>query len=210
MGLLPPLLAKASAWPPPVIISEFAENKDRLKDAFGNASDWIELQNTTSRPIALSGWSLTDDPTKKSKWSLPDVVLPPWGTRLIWASNANLTDPSGELHTNFALSKNGEYLGLYDADRMLVHDFGAAYPPQYGEHLVRPRPLAVRADGRPRVRRDPGPRALPRRRHARHHVATPVFRRFGLGRRRAPGGLRHKEPRLGTADQHEPAGARAR
>jgi len=126
------LLANASAWTPPVIISEFmAENKDGLKDAFGNASDWIELQNTTSRPIALSGWSLTDDPTRKGKWVLPDVVLPPWGTRLIWASNANLTDPAGELHTNFALSKNGEYLGLYDADRMLVHDYGTAYPPQY-------------------------------------------------------------------------------
>jgi hypothetical protein len=117
---------------PPVVISEFmAENKGYRYDAFGNASDWMELQNTTSRAINLSGWSLTDNAGNPRKWVLPAVTLPPWGTLLIWASDANLTDPAGELHTNFALSKSGEYLGLYDADRMLVHDYGPSFPQQY-------------------------------------------------------------------------------
>ncbi len=117
---------------PSVIISEFmAENSGIRYDSFGKASDWIELQNTTSRAIRLADWSLTDNASTPTKWVLPDVTLPPWGSLLLWASNADCTDPAGELHTNFALSKNGEYLGLYDADHMLVHDFGASYPPQY-------------------------------------------------------------------------------
>jgi len=126
------LAARFCAATPPVVISEFmAENNGFILDSFGNASDWIELQNTTSRAIDLTRWSLTDDASSPAKWVIPGVTLPPWGTLLIWASNANITDPAGELHTNFALSKNGEYLGLYDADHVLIHDFGAKYPPQY-------------------------------------------------------------------------------
>jgi hypothetical protein len=125
-------LARLAAATPPVVISEFmAENDGFLLDSFGNSSDWLELQNTTSRPINLAGWSLTDSAGNPAKWILPAVTLPPWGTLLIWASNANLTDPAGELHTNFALSKGGEYLGLYDPDRTLVHAYGPSFPPQY-------------------------------------------------------------------------------
>ena len=124
--------ARLLAATPPVIISEFmAENNGGLYDVFNNASDWLELQNTTGRAVDLTGWSLTDNASSPTKWTIPSVILQPWGTLLIWASNANLTDPAGELHTNFALSKNGEYLGLFDADHRLIHDFGPGYPPQY-------------------------------------------------------------------------------
>ena len=124
--------ARLCAATPPVVISEFlAENNGLLLDSFGNASDWLELQNTTGSPINLMNWSLTDDVSDPDKWLLPNVTLPPWGTRLIWASNANLRDPAGELHTNFALSKKGEYLGLYDAAGTLVHDYAPTFPAQY-------------------------------------------------------------------------------
>jgi hypothetical protein len=126
------LAANLYAATPAVIISEFmAENSGVILDSFNNASDWLELQNTTSHPVCLQNWFLTDDALNTGKWQLPDVTLPPWGTLLIWASNADLRDPAGELHTNFALSKKGEYLGLYDADRTRVYDFGSAFPPQY-------------------------------------------------------------------------------
>jgi hypothetical protein len=126
------LVARLCAATPPVIISEFlAENNGLLLDKFGNASDWIELQNTTGNPVSLLNWSLTDNASKPDKWRLPDVTLPPWGTLLVWASNADLRDPGGELHTNFALSKSGEYLGLYDAGGALVQNFGTSFPSQY-------------------------------------------------------------------------------
>jgi len=132
-GLLALLLAVSlQADTPPVIISEFmAENNGYLLDSFGNASDWLELQNTTGHPINLNGWTLTDDASSPKKWVIPDITLAPWGTKLIWASNADLRDPAGELHTNFALSKKGEYLGLYDASGALVHDYAPNFPAQY-------------------------------------------------------------------------------
>jgi hypothetical protein len=124
--------ARLCAATSPVIISEFmAENNGLILDSFGNASDWIEFQNTTGSPINLQGWSLTDDAADTDKWVLPAVILPPFGTRLIWASNANLRDPNGELHTNFALSKKGEYLGLYDASGTLANDYAPGFPAQY-------------------------------------------------------------------------------
>jgi hypothetical protein len=117
---------------PSVIISEFmAENNGFVRDSFGNSSDWLELQNTTGHAINLNGWTLTDDASAPGKWVIPDVTLAPWGTLLVWASNANLRDPAGELHTNFALGKKGEYLGLYDASGTLVHDYAPTFPAQY-------------------------------------------------------------------------------
>ena len=126
------LAVRLCAALPPVLISEFmAENSGIIRDQFGNASDWLELQNTTGSPINLLGWSLTDDAAVTGKWIIPNITLPPFGTRLIWASNADLRDPAGELHTNFALSKKGEYLGLYDASGTLVHDYEPTFPAQY-------------------------------------------------------------------------------
>ncbi len=126
------LSAQLCAATPAVIISEFmAENNGFIRDTFGNSSDWLELQNTTGRSVCLLNWSLTDNLSKPDKWRLPDVTLPPWGTLLIWASNADLRDPGGELHTNFALSKSGEYLGLYDAGGVLVHDYAPVFTAQY-------------------------------------------------------------------------------
>jgi len=123
---------KVATAAPPVVISEFmADNNGFIYDGFGNASDWLELQNTTGHPINLAGWSLSDSANNPSKWILPAVTLPPWGTLLIWASNADQTDPAGELHTNFALSKSGEFLGLFDADRMPVHTYSPSFPPQF-------------------------------------------------------------------------------
>lgn len=126
------LAAPSGLAQPRVIISEFmAENNGLFFDSFSNASDWLELQNTTGSPVNLLNWSLTDNATDPDKWLIPDLTLPPWGTRLVWASNANLRDPAGELHANFALSKNGEYLGLYDDTGTLVHDYGVKFPAQY-------------------------------------------------------------------------------
>jgi len=125
-------ILRLSATTSPVIISEFmAENDGYLLDSFGNSSDWLELQNTTGRPINLENWSLTDSAKSPAKWLIPAVTLPPWGTLLIWASNADQRDPTKELHTNFALSKSGEYLGLYDTNRVLVYAYAPTFPAQY-------------------------------------------------------------------------------
>ena len=119
-----------------VIISEFlADNANGLRDESGNREDWIELSNTGAASVDLDGWWLTDLSTDQQKWRIPAVSIPANGTLLIWASGKNLTDPAAPLHTNFGLSKSGEFLGLYQphpstGQPVLVQSFGAAYPQQ--------------------------------------------------------------------------------
>src|SRR5690606_34608976 len=55
-----------------VIISEFlASNSGGLRDGDGDSSDWIELYNTTSAPIDLGGYFLTDKTNDLDQWQFP-------------------------------------------------------------------------------------------------------------------------------------------
>ncbi len=96
----------------PLITEFLADNKDGLHSRFGPAYDWIEVYNPTPEPISLLGWHLTDDPDDLDQWTFPDVTLEPGEYRVVFASTLNLIDPNDELHTNFSLSKNGDYVAL--------------------------------------------------------------------------------------------------
>lgn len=125
-------------------ISEFmADNTAGLKDDLGNRSDWIELCNTGDEAVDLAGWFLTDDPGRLFKWRLPAWILKPKGYLLVWASEADRTNPSAPLHTNFKLAAAGEYLALADPRTNLVSEFAPSYPPQqpnisFGRDQVQP------------------------------------------------------------------------
>ena len=95
----------------PLLINEFmADNAQTIADEDGDYSDWIELYNSTADSIWLGAYYLTDDLNQPFKWNLPDAYLLSGGFQLIWASNKSGTYP---WHTNFALSKNGEEIGLF-------------------------------------------------------------------------------------------------
>lgn len=95
-----------------VVISEFCpSNKNILFDEFGKSSDWIELHNTGTAQVSLTGYSLSDDSTEVSKWSLPDINLEAGEFLIIYASGKNQT--TGELHTNFSLRGGEEPLLLF-------------------------------------------------------------------------------------------------
>ena len=79
----------------------------------GSFEDWVELYNPGPSVVQLSGYYLTDDLSNPGKWALPDTQLQAGGYLLIWTDN---DDEEGSLHTNFALSKNGEELGLFYKD----------------------------------------------------------------------------------------------
>ncbi len=117
------------------IISEFmADNESTITDQDGNFSDWIELHNPTPYTINLNGYFLTDNRSNSTKWRIPAVVLPPGAYRLIFASGKNRTNPAGELHTNFKLSNDGEYLALVKPDGFsIAHNFFPIYPPQFND-----------------------------------------------------------------------------
>lgn len=114
------------------IISEFmANNRDAKLDVDGDSSDWIELCNPGAVEARLEGYFLTDNRNQPAKWRIPNVVLPPRGYLLIFASGKDRSNPAAELHTNFALDDRGEYLALVKPDgASVVVDFHPGYPVQ--------------------------------------------------------------------------------
>ncbi|MBX7259414.1 MAG: hypothetical protein K1Y02_23850 [Candidatus Hydrogenedentes bacterium] len=66
----------------------------------------------TDPPVSLLGWALTDDELNLNKWPLPNVTIAPGGFLVVFASDNNRTTVPGELHTNFKLDANGEYVAL--------------------------------------------------------------------------------------------------
>ncbi len=127
----------ASGFGQDVVISEFlANNVQGLKDDDGTRNDWIELRNTTVAAVNMSGWYLSDDALRKDKWPFPSVSIPAGGTLLVWASEKDRRDPARALHTNFKLSKGGEYLGLYRTGGMgldVVDEFAPTFPAQFSD-----------------------------------------------------------------------------
>lgn len=114
-----------------VVISEFlADNESGLTDLAGETQDWIELANTGAVAENIGGWYLTDTSADLTKWQIPvGTTIPAGGRLVIFASGKDLT--GAELHTNFSLSSDGEYLGLVEDDGVtVVDDFGAAFPGQ--------------------------------------------------------------------------------
>lgn len=115
-----------------VVISELmASNVSTLQDIDGDYSDWLELENTGNTEVELNGWYLTDNVDNPTKWQLPAVTLSPSEQLVVFASDKNRRTPGGELHTNFKLSADGEYLGLIRADGVSVeHAYAPSFPQQ--------------------------------------------------------------------------------
>ncbi|MDE0890564.1 MAG: lamin tail domain-containing protein [Planctomycetota bacterium] len=137
-GLLAVFLVLTGPIRAQVVISEFmAENSDTLEDEDGDSSDWIELHNESSGTVNLLGWSLTDDASGSSVWGFPSVNLPADAYLVVFASNKDRV--GAELHTDFKLSSNGEYLALYPlGGGSPTTEFSPSFPEQredlsYGE-----------------------------------------------------------------------------
>ena len=94
-----------------VSISELmAAGQEVLSDGDGDFPDWIELHNSGSTTVNLTGWHLTDDDALPKKWTFPAVNIPPGGYLVVFASAKNRRAAGQELHTNFSLAADGEYL----------------------------------------------------------------------------------------------------
>ena len=128
-GLL--LMVTVSKAQGTVLITEFmANNGGSSVDEDGSSSDWIEIFNAGTTPVNLLGWRLTDTPSLPDQWVFPATNLPPSRYLIVWASNKNRKIPGKPLHSNFNLSKGGEYLALSRPDAVIVSEFvfGAQEP----------------------------------------------------------------------------------
>ena len=97
--------------------------------------DWIELYNESPQAVNLLGWSLSDDASDPRKWVFPELVLGPNEFLVALASGESQTNTSApRLHTNFELSKNGEFLGLFNPSGIKVSSFDGEFPKQNAYH----------------------------------------------------------------------------
>ncbi|HES59537.1 MAG TPA: T9SS type A sorting domain-containing protein, partial [Caldithrix sp.] len=102
-------------------INEFlADNNASNMDQDNEYDDWLELYNTDTIPQLISGKYLTDNPQLLNKWLIPgeNVYLIPGEHLLIWCDE----DDQAGYHTNFKLSKSGEYIGLAASDGITILD----------------------------------------------------------------------------------------
>lgn len=103
-----------------VYINEWmASNSSVITDPdFDDSGDWIELYNDQSDPVDLSGLYLSDNFGEPTKWAFPEgTVIEGNSFLLIWADGQNQG-----MHTSFRLTKDGEEIGLYDSDTVLIDD----------------------------------------------------------------------------------------
>ena len=80
-----------------IVINELsASNTSVLYDEDGDTPDWIELHNTSSDPILLSDYYISDKIDEPLSFQLPELTLQPGGYTLLFASSKNRQ--GGELY----------------------------------------------------------------------------------------------------------------
>ncbi len=121
------------------VITEFMASNQAtgFLDQDGDDSDWIEIHNPGPDEMDLSGWHLTDDPEQLNRWTFPAQPVPADGYVVVFASGKDRAAAGSELHTNFKLSRGGEYLALVRPDAVtLASHFGTPemdYPEQLSD-----------------------------------------------------------------------------
>ncbi len=95
------------------LASNASKGEDLENDAF---SDWIELYNAGSQGVDISNYHLSDNLDDSTKWGFPNnTFIPANGFLIVWADGLDTG-----LHSNFALSKSGESIGLYNDNQELI------------------------------------------------------------------------------------------
>jgi hypothetical protein len=99
----------------PVVINELMPvNSTTVADNYGEFDDWVELYNTSSSDIDISGYYLSDNHKKPEKWQFPQgTVIAGKNFLIIWADGDST---QFGLHTNFKLSSEGEEVVLTKPD----------------------------------------------------------------------------------------------
>jgi len=103
---------------------------------YDNFSDWIELYNDADEAVSLSGYYLSDNLNKPTKWEIPaDAVIPANGFLIIWADEYNdkpgiertreyypfnVSFTTKRYHANFKLSDLGDEVGLFKTSGMAI------------------------------------------------------------------------------------------
>ena len=120
------------AQPGDIVINEVLSHSDGNPYNF----DWIELHNTTSSSIDISGWFLSDDAKTLNKYVIQPVTsIPANGYRVFRQDTQFGKYGAPGVNTAFGLSEHGETIYLSSANGIFLtggfctkEDFGASEP----------------------------------------------------------------------------------
>ena len=119
---------------PSVRISEFLAGNatTQFRDGDGNREDWIELINSGDTAADIGGFFLSNRTDFLNQWKFPEgTMIPPGGYLVVFASGKGVPDGEANLHSNFRLRIEGEFLALVDSDGSTILDsFQPSYPRQ--------------------------------------------------------------------------------
>jgi len=92
-----------------IVINEYSvSNLTDYLDSYNKSEDWIELYNTSSSTVDLSGYYLSDKPDNPTRWVIPDgVTIPANGFVSFWCSGRDQSTGT-QHHTNFKLKQTKE------------------------------------------------------------------------------------------------------
>ena len=103
-----------------LVISEvMSANSTAVTDENGKYADWIEIWNSTDKPINLNGLGLSDK-GDRVRFLFPNVSLDADGRAVIFCDNTNQSNTNQAFHAKFKLSSVGETVYLYDPNAYLI------------------------------------------------------------------------------------------
>ena len=110
----------------PVRINEVSADDGIYVNEYFKRKDWVELYNTTDKPVDVEGMYLSDNPEKPKKYQITkgmtttNTVIPAHGYLIIWCDKE---DPLSQLHASFKLDNEGDELLLTAADESWTDRF---------------------------------------------------------------------------------------
>ena len=97
-----------------------ASNNSTNTDEANQYDDWLEVYYTGDESADIGGLFLTDDVDNLTKWMIPEgTEIQSQSFLLFWCDE---DQPQGELHTNFKINADGEFIGLVASDGLTIID----------------------------------------------------------------------------------------
>jgi hypothetical protein len=115
-----------------IVANEFVATGSTLMNEYGKATDWIELYNPSNHVMDFSNESIyiTDTIGLKDKYKLSNFKIQPHQFLVVFCDDSARATTT-QIHTNFGLSKSGEFVGVYKKNSngtftpFTEHPFGA-------------------------------------------------------------------------------------
>ena len=100
-----------------VYITEVMASNDSVAvPGYNGFCDWVELYNSSTQPVDLSGYGLSDRIGRPRRWQFPQgTVIQPDSYLVVFCDKNSQASTTSQPHTNFAISRSkGETICLSD------------------------------------------------------------------------------------------------